>query len=81
MSQSTQSKFLRVLKATHSERVGGNVQIKVDVRVVAATNRQLEDAVRWRSAATSSIGFRWCNSMPPLRDRLDDVPLLADHFS
>jgi transcriptional regulator with GAF, ATPase, and Fis domain len=82
MALSTQAKFLRVLEGHPFERVGGNTPIKVDVRVVAATNRQLEDAVR---AATfrRDLFFRLQVvqiDVPPLRDRLDDVPLIAEHF-
>ena len=82
MSLSTQAKFLRVLEGHPFERVGGNAPIKVDVRVVAATNRHLEDAVR---AATfrRDLFYRLQVvqiDVPPLRDRLDDVPLIAEHF-
>ena len=82
MALSTQSKFLRVLEGHPFERVGGNHQIKVDVRVVAATNRPLEEAVRG-GTFRRDLFYRLQVvqlDVPPLRDRLDDVPLLADHF-
>jgi Nif-specific regulatory protein len=82
MALSTQAKFLRVLEGHPFERVGGNVQIKVDVRVVAATNRPLEEAVR-TGTFRRDLFYRLQVvqlDVPPLRDRLDDVPLLADHF-
>ena len=82
MAPSTQAKFLRVLEGHPFERVGGNQQIKVDVRVVAATNRPLEEAVR-AGTFRRDLFYRLLVvqlDVPPLRDRLDDVPMLADHF-
>jgi transcriptional regulator with GAF, ATPase, and Fis domain len=82
MALSTQAKFLRVLEGHPFERVGGNTQIKVDVRVVAATNRPLEEAVR-AGTFRRDLFYRLQVvqlDVPPLRDRLDDVPLLAEHF-
>ena len=82
MALSTQAKFLRVLEGHPFERVGGNVAIKVDVRVVAATNRPLEEAVR-AGTFRRDLFYRLQVvqlDVPPLRDRLDDVPVLADHF-
>jgi Nif-specific regulatory protein len=82
MALSTQAKFLRVLEGHPFERVGGNSAIKVDVRVVAATNRALEEAVR-EGSFRRDLFYRLQVvqlDMPPLRDRLDDVPLLAEHF-
>jgi len=82
MALSTQAKFLRVLEGHPFERVGGNTQIKVDVRVVAATNRPLEDAVR-AGTFRRDLFYRLQVvqlDVPPLRDRVDDVPLLAEHF-
>jgi DNA-binding NtrC family response regulator len=82
LHQDTQAKLLRVLQEREVSRLGGRQPIPVDVRVVAATNRDLERAVKeglfredlyWRLS-----GFSVC--MPPLRDRRDDVPLLIDHF-
>ena len=82
MAPGTQAKFLRVLEGHPFERVGGNNAIKVDVRVVAATNRPLEDAVR-AGTFRRDLFYRLQVvqlDVPPLRDRLDDVPVLADHF-
>lgn len=82
MPLSTQAKFLRVLEGHPFERVGGNVAIKADVRVVAATNRPLEDAVR-ANTFRRDLFFRLQVvqlEVPPLRDRLTDVPILAEHF-
>jgi len=82
MSLTTQAKFLRVLEGHPFERVGGNVAIKADVRVVAATNRPLEDAVR-SGLFRRDLFFRLQVvqlDVPPLRDRQTDVPLLAEHF-
>ncbi len=82
MPLSTQAKFLRVLEGHPFERVGGNVAIKADVRVVAATNRPLEDAVR-ANTFRRDLFFRLQVvqlEVPPLRDRPTDVPILAEHF-
>jgi Nif-specific regulatory protein len=82
MALSTQAKFLRVLEGHPFERVGGNTPIKVDVRVVAATNRQLEDAVR-NGGFRRDLFFRLQVvqiDVPPLRERIEDVQLLAEHF-
>jgi DNA-binding NtrC family response regulator len=82
MALATQAKFLRVLEGQPFERVGGNVPIKVDVRVVAATNRPLEEAIR-SGKFRKDLYFRLQVvqvDVPPLRDRPDDVPVLADHF-
>ncbi len=82
MAPSTQAKFLRVLEGQPFERVGGHTPIKVDVRVVAATNRPLEDAVR-AGSFRRDLFFRLQVvqlDVPPLRDRPEDVPPIADHF-
>jgi Nif-specific regulatory protein len=82
MSLATQAKFLRVLEGHPFERVGGNVPIHVDVRVVAATNRPLEEAVR-AGTFRRDLFFRLQVvqlDVPPLRERMEDVPLLAEHF-
>jgi Nif-specific regulatory protein len=82
MPPSTQSKFLRVLEGHPFERLGGNNQIKVDVRVVAATNKPLEQAVR-EGHFRKDLFYRLQVveiRVPPLRDRLEDVPVLAEHF-
>jgi transcriptional regulator with GAF, ATPase, and Fis domain len=82
MAAGTQAKFLRVLEGQSFERVGGNTPIKVDVRVVAATNRPLEEAVR-AGTFRKDLFYRLQVvqlDVPPLRDRPDDVPAIADHF-
>lgn len=82
MSPEIQAKFLRVLEGMAFERVGGNVPIRADVRVVAATNRDLELAVR-EGNFRSDLFFRLHVlelRVPPLRERGHDILLLADHF-
>jgi transcriptional regulator with GAF, ATPase, and Fis domain len=77
-----QTKFLRVLEERRFERVGGQKAIEVDVRVVAATNRDLAEMVK-RGQFREDLFYRLsviAIEVPPLRERLDDVPLLADHF-
>jgi len=77
-----QTKFLRVLEERRFERVGGQKAIEVDVRVVAATNRDLAEMVR-RGSFREDLYYRLSVihiEVPPLRERLDDVPLLAEHF-
>jgi transcriptional regulator with GAF, ATPase, and Fis domain len=77
-----QTKFLRVLEERRFERVGGAKAIEVDVRVVAATNRDLLEMVR-RGTFREDLYYRLSVitiDVPPLRERLDDVPLLAEHF-
>ncbi|RMG41290.1 MAG: FHA domain-containing protein [Planctomycetota bacterium] len=82
MSPAIQSKFLRVLEGHPFERVGGNTPIKVDVRVVAATNRDLEQAVKEKKFR-ADLYFRLnvvSIHIPPLRERKEDIPELAEHF-
>jgi Nif-specific regulatory protein len=82
MASSTQAKFLRVLEGHPFERVGGNTPIRADVRVVAATNRPLEEAVR-AGTFRRDLFFRLQVvqlDVPPLRERESDIPLLSDHF-
>ncbi|NVB80215.1 MAG: sigma-54-dependent Fis family transcriptional regulator, partial [Kofleriaceae bacterium] len=77
-----QTKFLRVLEERRFERVGGQKAIEVDVRVVAATNRDLAEMVK-RGQFREDLYYRLSVihiEVPPLRERLDDVPLLAEHF-
>jgi DNA-binding NtrC family response regulator len=77
-----QTKFLRVLEERRFERVGGQKAIDVDVRVVAATNRDLAEMVK-RGTFREDLYYRLSVihvEVPPLRERLDDVPLLAEHF-
>jgi transcriptional regulator with GAF, ATPase, and Fis domain len=82
MAVNTQSKLLRVLEGHPFERVGGSTQIKVDVRVVAATNQPLEKNLQ-EGKFRRDLYYRLQVveiTVPPLRERGDDVPLLADHF-
>jgi Nif-specific regulatory protein len=82
MSSSIQAKFLRVLEGHPFERVGGSQAIKVDVRVIAATNRDLEKAVA-ENKFRRDLYFRLHVVeiyVPPLRKRPDDVVELAQHF-
>jgi transcriptional regulator with GAF, ATPase, and Fis domain len=77
-----QTKFLRVLEERRFERVGGQKAIEVDVRMVAATNRDLAEMVK-RGTFREDLYYRLSViniEVPPLRERLDDVPLLADFF-
>ena len=77
-----QSKFLRVLEGQPFERLGGNKPIQTNVRVIAATNRDLEEAVKAKEFR-ADLYFRLRVieiSVPPLRERLDDVPPLVEYF-
>jgi len=82
MTPATQTKILRVLQSGTFERVGGNQPIKVDVRIIAATNRPLEQAVAARQFREDL--FYRLNvvrvHLPPLRDRREDIPLLVNYF-
>jgi two-component system, NtrC family, nitrogen regulation response regulator NtrX len=82
MSVKTQAKVLRVLQEQTLELVGGSTRVRVDVRVVAATNKDLQSEIR-SGRFRDDLYFR-LNVVPifvpPLRDRPDDIPLLADHF-
>jgi DNA-binding NtrC family response regulator len=78
-----QAKLLRVLQEQEFERVGGTTTIKVDVRIVATTNRNLEEAVE-SGAFRRDLFYRLSVlpiPIPPLRERTDDIPLLAHHFA
>ena len=82
MSQSIQAKFLRVLEGHAFERVGGSKAIRTDVRVIAATNRDLEKAVR-ANLFRKDLFFRLHVvqiTVPPLRHRPEDIVEIADFF-
>lgn len=82
MSLAVQAKLLRVLDGQAFERVGGDKPIKAQVRVVAATNRDLEKGVA-EGKFRSDLYYRLRVvelRIPPLRARVDDIPLLANHF-
>ncbi len=82
ISPTVQAKLLRVLQEREFERVGGNRTIKVDVRVIATTNRRLEESVE-RKEFRQDLFFR-LNVVPvviaPLRERKDDIAILAEQF-
>jgi two-component system nitrogen regulation response regulator NtrX len=82
MSLKTQAKILRILEEQRFERVGGGRPIQVDVRVLAATNKNLEEEIakgRFREDLYHRINVIPLN-VPPLRERREDTPLLAAHF-
>lgn len=82
MSLKTQAKILRILQEQKFERVGGGKTISVDVRVLAATNKDLEqeiEAGNFRADLYYRLNVVPIN-VPPLRERLDDIPLLVDEF-
>ena len=83
MPLETQAKLLRAIQEKEIERVGGNQQIKVDVRILAATNQDLEAAVaagKFREDLYYRLRVVEIR-IPPLADRREDVPLLVDHFA
>src|SRR5487761_585099 len=82
MSLRTQAKVLRVLEEQRLEPVGSNQTVSVDVRVIAATNKTLEDEIahgRFREDLFYRLNVIPFN-LPPLRERIEDVPVLARHF-
>jgi DNA-binding NtrC family response regulator len=82
ISSNIQAKLLRVLQERELERVGGNRTIKVDVRVIATTNRNLEQSVE-KKEFRQDLFFRLNVvpiAVPPLRERAEDVPFLAEEF-
>ena len=82
ISPEAQVKILRVMQEREFERVGGNQTLKVDVRIIAATNRDLEEEVR-RGRFRDDLYFRLNVipiNAPPLRDRKGDIPELVDYF-
>jgi DNA-binding NtrC family response regulator len=82
MSPNLQVKILRVLQDRSFERIGGVKTIKVDIRVIAATNQDLEEMVR-RNRFREDLFYRLNVipiRVPPLRDRVADIPILVQHF-
>ncbi|WP_243373928.1 sigma-54 dependent transcriptional regulator [Geotalea sp. SG265] len=82
MSLANQGKLLRVLESQEFERVGGNETIRVDVRIIAATNRSLVTSVKEKTFRMDLFyRLRVVNFfLPPLKDRTEDIPLLIDLF-
>ena len=82
ISASFQAKLLRVLQEREFERVGGNTSVKVDVRLILATNRNLERMVQ-AGEFRADLYYRInvvCIQLPPLRERREDIPAMATHF-
>jgi two-component system nitrogen regulation response regulator NtrX len=82
MSLKTQAKVLRILQERKFERIGGNRTIEVDVRIIAATNKVLEDEIR-AGKFREDLYYRLNVvpfTVPPLRERREDIPLLVEHF-
>ena len=82
MSLKTQAKVLRVLQEQTFERVGGSEALSVDVRVIAASNKELEEEIR-KGTFREDLFYRLNVipfEIPPLRERKEDIPLLSSHF-
>ncbi len=82
LSPELQVKLLRILQEKKIRRVGGTKEIKIDVRILAATNRNLEDLVE-RGLFREDLYYRLTAmkiDVPPLRERVEDIPMLAQHF-
>jgi two-component system response regulator AtoC len=82
MTLATQTKLLRILQEREFERIGSNTPIKIDIRVITATNRNLAEEVdkgRFREDLYYRLNVIHID-MPPLRERKEDIPLLVEHF-
>jgi DNA-binding NtrC family response regulator len=82
ISPSLQVKLLRATQENAIERVGGNDSIEVDVRIISATNQDIQEKIKNR-AFRMELFYRLnvvAIRMPPLRERIDDIPLLVNHF-
>ena len=82
MSVQTQAKVLRVIETQEFQRVGGNKNINVDVRIIAATNKDLREEVK-KGSFREDLFFRLNvipMFVPPLRERKDDIPILVEYF-
>jgi len=83
MSTRVQAKMLRVLEEQRFESVGSNTPVKIDVRVISATNKRLDDLIE-NGDFRADLFYRLNVipfQIPPLRERLEDVPLLVEHFN
>lgn len=82
LNLTTQAKLLRALQEKRIERVGGTRPINIEVRIIAATHRNLEKAIR-EGSFREDLYYRLnvvLINLPPLRERKDDIPLLVEHF-
>ena len=82
LSPSTQVKLLRILQDKEFQRLGSNFNLKADVRVITATHRNLEEAIK-KGLFREDLYYRLnviTITLPPLRERREDIPLLIDHF-
>jgi two-component system nitrogen regulation response regulator NtrX len=83
MSQRAQAKMLRALEESRFEPVGGNAQVRVDARVIAATNKRLPEEIE-KGSFRADLFYRLNVipfEVPPLRERLEDIPALVAHFN
>lgn len=82
LSPSTQSKILRAIERQEFERLGGSQTIKVDVRIIAATNKDLEDLIK-KGEFREDLFYRLnvvTINLPPLKERIEDIPALVEYF-